>query len=77
MAPGAEMALRQSTSSGGIARDFFAGWTWRMAWRDSRASRSKLALFSCSIVLGVAALAAVVLWAVTSWLLLVVHEGLH
>ena len=30
-----------------------------MAWRDSRASRRKLALFSCSIVLGVAALAAI------------------
>jgi len=30
-----------------------------MAWRDSRASRRKLALFSSSIVLGVAALAAI------------------
>lgn len=30
-----------------------------MAWRDSRTSRRKLALFSCSIVLGVAALAAI------------------
>jgi hypothetical protein len=29
------------------------------------------------VVLAVAALAAVVLWAVTSWLWLVVHEGLH
>lgn len=33
-------------------------WTWRMAWRDSRASRGRLLLFSSSIVLGVAALAA-------------------
>src|SRR6185436_2108670 len=30
-----------------------------MAWRDSRSSRRKLALFSTSIVLGVAALAAI------------------
>src|SRR5262249_56510745 len=34
-------------------------WTWRMAWRDSRASRRRLALFSTSIVLGIAALVAV------------------
>lgn len=30
-----------------------------MAWRDTRTSRRKLALYSCSIVLGVAALAAI------------------
>jgi len=30
-----------------------------------------------TVVITFAALAAVVLWAVTSWLLLVVHEGLH
>jgi len=30
-----------------------------MAWRDSRASRRKLLFFSCSIVLGIAALTAV------------------
>ena len=36
-----------------------APWTWRMAWRDSRASRRKLLLFSCSIVLGIAALTAI------------------
>src|SRR5882672_8427540 len=38
---------------------FFASWTWRMAWRDSRASRKRLLLFSCSIVLGIAALTAI------------------
>jgi len=31
-------------------------WTWSMAYRDSRASRWKLALFSASIIFGVAAL---------------------
>ena len=35
-----------------------AAWTWRMAWRDTRTSRRKLALYGCSIVLGIAALAA-------------------
>jgi putative ABC transport system permease protein len=36
-------------------------WSWvlKMAWRDSRASRNRLFLFSFSIVLGVAALAAI------------------
>ena len=32
---------------------------WKMAWRDSRASRRRLFLFSLSIVLGVAALVAI------------------
>lgn len=35
------------------------GWTWRMCWRESRQSRARLLLFSYSIVLGVAALAAI------------------
>jgi putative ABC transport system permease protein len=43
----------------GFAGHFLSGWTWRMAWRDSRTSRKKLALFACSIVLGIAALAAI------------------
>src|SRR5437867_1795539 len=38
---------------------FFSKWTWRMAWRDSRTSRGKLLLFSCCIVLGIAALTAI------------------
>ncbi len=37
----------------------FSGWTWRMAWRDSRASRRRLLLFSSSISLGIAALVAI------------------
>src|ERR1051325_9873507 len=37
----------------------FARWTWQMAWRDSRASRRKLLLFSSSIVIGIAALVAI------------------
>src|SRR6266850_447109 len=45
------------------ARGFFAhllsAWTWRMAWRDCRTSRKRLLLFSLSIVLGIAALAAI------------------
>lgn len=39
--------------------DFLSAWTWRMAWRDSRTSRKKLLLFSCAIVLGIGALAAI------------------
>ncbi len=38
---------------------FFRGWTWRMAWRDSRRSRGRLLLFSSSIVLGIAAMVAI------------------
>jgi putative ABC transport system permease protein len=37
----------------------FSRWTWRMAWRDSRASRRKLLLFSSSIVIGIGALVAI------------------
>ncbi len=37
----------------------FSSWTWLMAWRDSRASRRRLLFFSCSIVLGIAALTAI------------------
>lgn len=34
-------------------------WVWRLAWRDSRSSRRRLALYSLSISLGIAALVAV------------------
>ena len=34
-------------------------WTWRMAWRDSRTQRGRLAIFSLAIVAGVAALVAI------------------
>jgi uncharacterized protein (DUF2336 family) len=39
-------------------RALFLRWTWRMAWRESRSSRSRLLWFSLSISLGVGALAA-------------------
>jgi putative ABC transport system permease protein len=42
-----------------LLRNLCARWTWLMAWRDSRASRRKLLLFSSSIVLGIAALVAI------------------
>jgi putative ABC transport system permease protein len=45
-------------------KSLFARWTWLMAWRDSRASRRKLILFSCSIVIGIAALVAISSFAV-------------
>jgi putative ABC transport system permease protein len=34
-------------------------WTWRMAWRDSRSQRGRLAIFSLAIVAGIAALVAI------------------
>jgi hypothetical protein len=34
-------------------------------------------LFWSTVVIAVGELAAVILWAATSWLWLVVHEGLH
>ena len=34
-------------------------WTWRMAWRDSRTQRQRLAIFSLAIVAGIAALVAI------------------
>src|ERR1022692_4829855 len=43
----------------GFCGHFCSAWTWGVPGRDSRTSRKKLALFSCSIVLGVAALAAI------------------
>lgn len=43
------MSGRPSTNPG-------FGWLWRMAWRDSRRSRSRLLLFISAIVLGIAAL---------------------
>ena len=43
----------------GFLGHLLAAWTWKMAWRDSRTSRKRLLLFSCSIVLGIAALTAI------------------
>ena len=42
-----------------LLRALVSPWTWSMAWRDSRASRRKLLLFSSSIVIGIAALVAI------------------
>lgn len=36
-----------------------APWTWKMAWRDTRSSRRRLAVFSLSVVFGVGALVAI------------------
>ena len=40
-------------------RNLISGWTWRMAWRDTRSSRRRLIVFSFSVVFGVAALVAI------------------
>lgn len=43
----------------GLFEALFHPWTWRMAWRDSRTQRQRLAIFSLAIVAGVAALVAI------------------
>lgn len=48
-----------SAAPAGVLQRLFSQWTWLMAWRDSRASRRRLLFFSCSIVLGIAALTAI------------------
>jgi putative ABC transport system permease protein len=40
-------------------RAIFHPWIWKMAWRDSRAQRRRLALFTLSIVAGMSALVAI------------------
>jgi putative ABC transport system permease protein len=52
-------AVARHESRRGFPGHLISSWTWRMAWRDTRTSRGKLALYSCSIVLGIAALAAI------------------
>jgi len=44
---------------GSLAGALIHPWTWRMAWRDSRAQRLRLAVFALSIVSGIAALVAI------------------
>jgi putative ABC transport system permease protein len=51
--------LSVAESRRGFLGHFVSSWTWQMAWRDTRTSRRKLVLYSLSIVLGVAALAAI------------------
>ncbi len=53
--PPAEPKALPSTLVGGL----FHRWTWRMAWRDSRAQRQRLLVFALSIVSGIAALVAI------------------
>src|SRR6478736_1565726 len=42
-----------------LAGALISPWVWRMAWRDSRAQRGRLAIFSLAIVAGIAALVAI------------------
>ncbi len=42
-----------------LGRALLHPWTWRMAWRDSRAQRLRLVIFSLAIVSGLAALVAI------------------
>ncbi|MEM1296010.1 MAG: FtsX-like permease family protein [Verrucomicrobiota bacterium] len=42
-----------------LLRELISGWTWKMAWRDSRRDRRRLVLFSLSIVFGIAALVSI------------------
>ena len=44
---------------GNLVTALFHPWTWRMAWRDSRSQRLRLAIFSLAIVSGIAALVAI------------------
>ena len=57
--PAAASAPANPAPHGGLLRQLLSLWTWQMAWRDSRSSRRKLLFFSCSIVLGIAALTAI------------------
>ena len=42
-----------------VKPDYSRSWLWKMAWRDSRRSRSRLFLFTSSIILGITALVAI------------------
>ncbi|RYD26909.1 MAG: FtsX-like permease family protein, partial [Verrucomicrobiaceae bacterium] len=63
--PPAEPSLPvvQPSSPGGLPRNLWSAlfhrWTWRMAWRDSRSQRMRLAVFSMAIVSGIAALVSI------------------
>jgi putative ABC transport system permease protein len=54
-----DLAVARLESRRGFLGHLVSSWTWRMAWRDTRTSLRKLALYSSSIVLGIAALAAI------------------
>ncbi len=42
-----------------LVRALFHPWAWRMAWRDSRSQRGRLALYAVSIAVGICALTAI------------------
>ncbi len=55
--------MTPANPSGGLPRGLAAAllhpWTWRMAWRDSRTQRKRLAIFALSIIAGISALVAI------------------
>lgn len=55
--------MPESDSHRALPRNLWAAifhpWTWRMAWRDSRSQRLRLAIFSMAIVAGIAALVSI------------------
>jgi putative ABC transport system permease protein len=52
-------SIPNRNAQSGFIGHLVSAWVWRMAWRDSRTSRTRLLLFSGSIVLGIAALTAI------------------
>src|SRR5688572_28747788 len=54
--------MEASKTGDGLPRTFLKAllhpWTWRMAWRDCRTQRQRLAIFSLAMVAGVSALVA-------------------
>ena len=43
----------------GLLPALLHGWTWKMAWRDSRTQRKRLVIFSVSVIVGIASLVAI------------------
>src|SRR5690606_24528422 len=51
--------MSESPLPRGVWSALFHPWVWRMAWRDSRSQRLRLAIFSLAIVSGIASLVAI------------------